>query len=70
VLYSADVWAVNNRGPAYLKEGKRKKARQDFEAALLTEPAFEPARKIVEPLRAGASEPRVCASSNLKLNET
>lgn len=44
-LYPNDVWALNNRGLVYLKAGKVKKARRDFEAALEIDPAFEQARK-------------------------
>ncbi len=34
-LYSLGVWALNNRGLAYLKRGKPGKARRDFEEAFL-----------------------------------
>ncbi len=44
-LYPTDVWALNNRGLAYVKLGKREKARQDFEAALKIDPTFEQARR-------------------------
>src|SRR4029077_6663650 len=33
-LYPSDVWALNNRGLACLKMGKRDKAKRDFEAGL------------------------------------
>jgi Flp pilus assembly protein TadD len=44
-LYPTDVWALNNRGLAYLKMGKGEKARRDFEEALRIDPGFEQARK-------------------------
>jgi len=44
-LYPTDVWALNNRGLAYMKLGKSEKARRDFEAALSIDPAFEQARR-------------------------
>ncbi len=44
-LHPADVWALNNRGLAYLKAGNHEKARKDFEDALRIEPGFEQARK-------------------------
>jgi len=44
-LYPTDVWALNNRGLAYGKLGKREKARRDFQAALRIEPEFEQARR-------------------------
>ena len=44
-LFPTDVWALNNRGLAYVKLGKREKARQDFEAALKIDPTFEQARR-------------------------
>ncbi len=47
-LYPADVWALNNRGLAYLKMEKREKARRDFEAALRIDPGFEPAKRNLE----------------------
>jgi len=47
-LYSSDVWALNNRGLSYLKAGKDKNARTDFEAALKIDPGFEQARKNLE----------------------
>ena len=47
----ANVWALNNRGPAYLKTGKVRKARRDFEAALRIEPGFEQARKNLQSIR-------------------
>jgi Tfp pilus assembly protein PilF len=45
------VWALNNRGLARLKMGKREKARRDFEEALQIDPAFEPARKNLQSIR-------------------
>ncbi|HEV8700469.1 MAG TPA: hypothetical protein VGV60_04260 [Candidatus Polarisedimenticolia bacterium] len=56
-LYPGDVWALNNRGPAYLKLGKRVKARRDFEAALGTDPQFLPARRNLESLRVERASP-------------
>ena len=53
-LYPTDVWALNNRGLAYAKLGKREKARRDFEEALRIEPAFEQARRNLE----GIQSPR------------
>ena len=50
-LYPTDVWALNNRGLAYTKLGKRGKARRDFEAALMEDPGFGPARVNLEALR-------------------
>lgn len=47
-LYPTDVWALNNRGLAYLKLGRRKRALQDFQEALTFEPGFEQARKNLE----------------------
>jgi tetratricopeptide (TPR) repeat protein len=44
-LYPTDVWALNNRGLAYLRLGKREKARRDFEEALRILPGFETARR-------------------------
>jgi len=44
-LYPTDVWALNNRGLAYVRMEKRDKARRDFEAALAIDPGFEAARK-------------------------
>jgi regulator of sirC expression with transglutaminase-like and TPR domain len=43
-LYPTDVWALNNRGVAYSKLGKDRKARRDFNAALALEPDFKEAR--------------------------
>lgn len=43
-LYPTDVWALNNRGLAYVKLGGIEKARRDFEAALGIDPGFEQAR--------------------------
>jgi len=50
-LYPSDVWALNNRGLAYLKLEKPKRARVDFEQALKFEPAFEQARRNLEGAR-------------------
>jgi regulator of sirC expression with transglutaminase-like and TPR domain len=47
-LHPNDPWALNNRGMAYRKRGKEKKARRDFEEALTVEPGFEVARKNLE----------------------
>ena len=47
-LYSTDVWALNNRGLAYVKLGKREKARRDFEEALRIDPNFDQARRNLE----------------------
>jgi len=44
-LFPTDVWALNNRGLAYMKTGKPEKARRDFEDALRIEPGFEQARR-------------------------
>jgi tetratricopeptide (TPR) repeat protein len=52
-LYPTDVWALNNRGLAYLKTGKRDRARRDFEAALGIDPQFAPARRNLASLRSG-----------------
>jgi len=51
-LYPTDVWALNNRGLAYLKVGKQEKARRDFEEALRIDPGFEQARRNLEDLQA------------------
>src|SRR6266571_5856784 len=37
-LYPTDVWALNNRGLAYLKVGKSEKARKDLQAAISIDP--------------------------------
>jgi regulator of sirC expression with transglutaminase-like and TPR domain len=50
-LYQTDVWALNNRGLAYLKIGKRDRARRDFEEALRIDPAFEQARKNLQSIQ-------------------
>ncbi len=42
-LYPTDVWALNNRGLAYMKMRKGRKARRDFEAALRIDPGFDQA---------------------------
>ncbi len=47
-LHPGDVWALNNRGLANLKRGKKEKARKDFEAALSIDPGFEQARRNLE----------------------
>ncbi len=52
-LYPSDVWALNNRGLAWLKIGKPAKARWDFEAALAIDPRFEAARKSLGSLAVG-----------------
>jgi regulator of sirC expression with transglutaminase-like and TPR domain len=44
-LYPPDVWALNNRGLAYLKTGRQDMARRDFEAALRIDPAFDQAKQ-------------------------
>jgi regulator of sirC expression with transglutaminase-like and TPR domain len=49
-LYPTDVWALNNRGLAYLKAGKQDMARRDFQEALRIDPGFEQARKNLEGL--------------------
>ena len=46
--YSTDVWALNNRGLAYMKMKKPEKARRDLEAALRIDPAFEQAKRNLE----------------------
>ncbi len=56
-LYPTDVWALNNRGLAYVKMGKLKKARRDFEEALKTNPGFEAARKNLEELPVSPESP-------------
>src|SRR5437899_2448224 len=43
--FARNLWARNNRGLAYLKVGKREKARWDFQEALRIEPAFEQAKR-------------------------
>jgi len=48
LLSPTDVWALNNRGLAYLKVGKREKAKRDFEGALRIDPGFEQARRNLE----------------------
>jgi regulator of sirC expression with transglutaminase-like and TPR domain len=53
-LYPTDVWALNDRGLAYMKMEKREKARRDFEEALRIESGFEQAKRNLEeipPLR-------------------
>ena len=50
-LYPTDVWALNNRGLAYVKLGKQEKAQRDFEAALRIDPGFEQARRNLEGLQ-------------------
>jgi regulator of sirC expression with transglutaminase-like and TPR domain len=44
-LYPTDVWALNNRGLAYGKLGRREKARRDFEDALRLDPGFKQAQR-------------------------
>lgn len=44
---SSDLWALNNGRLAYIKMGKREKARRDFEEALTIEPGFEQAKRNV-----------------------
>jgi len=44
-LYSTDVWALNNRGLAYVKAGKKDKARKDFLEALQLDPSFQQAKQ-------------------------
>jgi len=56
-LYPTDAWALNNRGLAYVKMGKLKKARKDFEEALRTNPGFEAARRNLEELPAPSESP-------------
>jgi len=50
-LYPTDVWALNNRGLAYGKLGKREKARRAFEEALRIDPGFEQAQRNLENTR-------------------
>jgi len=50
-LYPTDVWALNNRGLAYMKLGKRERARLDFEGALRIDPGFEQARRNLEGMK-------------------
>ncbi len=47
-LYATDVWALNNRGLAYVKLDKPEKARRDLEEALRIDPTFEQARRNLE----------------------
>src|SRR5437773_1949745 len=54
-LWPSDVWALNNRGVAFLKMSRPGKARRDFEAALALDPGFEAARKNLPALEEGAS---------------
>src|SRR5207249_1461517 len=49
-LWPADVWALNNRGVAFLKMSRPGKARRDFEAALALDPRFEAAKKNLQAL--------------------
>src|SRR6266849_7460408 len=49
-LYPTDVWALNNRGLAYLKMEKREKARRDLEDSLRIDPAFEQAKRNLDGL--------------------
>jgi len=50
-LYPTDVWALNNRGLAYVKLGKPEKARRDFDEALTIDTRFEQARRNLEGMR-------------------
>jgi len=52
LLPPTDVWALNNRGLAYLKMEKRDKARRDFEEALRIDPGFDQARRNLEGVQA------------------
>ena len=56
-LYPTDVWALNNRGLAYMKMGKPDVARQDFEAALAIDPEFDPARRNLKSLPSEPGSP-------------
>jgi regulator of sirC expression with transglutaminase-like and TPR domain len=49
-LYPTDPWALNNRGLAWRKLGRRKKALRDFREALASRPDFEPARRNLDDL--------------------
>jgi tetratricopeptide (TPR) repeat protein len=60
-LHPTDVWALNNRGLAYLKMGKPEKARRDFEEALGIDPGFEAATMNLEKLRTDAAAPDAAA---------
>jgi Flp pilus assembly protein TadD len=44
-LYPTDVWALNNRGIAYMKLGNERKARGDFAKAIQLDPGFEQVKK-------------------------
>jgi regulator of sirC expression with transglutaminase-like and TPR domain len=44
-LYPTDVWALNNRGLAYVKADKKDKARKDFLEALRLDPGFQQAKQ-------------------------
>ncbi len=44
-LHPGDVWALNNRGLAYMNLGRFEQACRDFDSARQIDPAFEPARK-------------------------
>src|SRR5262249_24881831 len=57
-LYPTDVWALNNRGVAYMKLDKREKARRASEVALAIDPAFEQAKKNLTALERGAPTPQ------------
>lgn len=50
-LYPTDLWALNNRGLAYIKMGKPERARPSFDAALRIDPQFAPARRNLQSLR-------------------
>ena len=56
-LYPTDVWALNNRGLAYLKIGKQERARGDFEAALRIDPGFQRAQQNLQSLRTTPNSP-------------
>jgi len=52
-LYPSDVWALNNRGLAWLKMEKPDKAKRDFQAALAIDSGFEAARNNLGSLAVG-----------------
>jgi Flp pilus assembly protein TadD len=52
-LHPTDVWALNNRGLARARMGKREKARRDFQEALRIDPAFEQARRNLAAFQGG-----------------
>ena len=49
-LFPADTWALNNRGRAWAALEKESRARKDFEAALVIDPEFKPARRNLKAL--------------------